>query len=144
MTSWYINLIIVLLFLALLVIIAQILLDRSKFPKIKPKQENDSTYEKIKQLKNELREDTRDKTPVNPVFDILVKHKKTDSIVSKYKPQFSVERAAKLEELQEELDVTKKDITEDGIEDVQEEKLKVPNYNEGKRERKIEELIRKT
>jgi len=151
------GIVVISLFLILLVIIAQILLDkRNKFLNIKTPESNDNaTYEKIKQLKNELRQDTKDRTAKNPVLDILIKHKKADSLVSKYKykPEFSVDKPLKLEELQEELDVTKKDITEEEIDDVEEDtkehqKTTKPFANIQKIEkkaehRKIEDLIGK-
>lgn len=142
--GWIENTLIILLFMVLLIIIAQIIIDKNNIYKKSKKEKTvfeTDTAQKIKQLKNEINKSLQNDTDSKePVLDILVKHKKADKVLSKSKPHFSLETPLKLEELQEELDLSKKDIMEEEVDDV-EDNNKKNKFNE--KERKIEDLIQK-
>jgi hypothetical protein len=94
--------------------VAHLLLTRlelKNLPKTTKEKSNiEINNEIIKQLKYELRNDIKLKEEKSPVLDILIKHKKTNKILSLHKPEFSQKTPLKLSELQEELDVVKRDI----------------------------------
>jgi hypothetical protein len=109
------------LFLILLVIVAHLLLTRTELRNLsksaKEKSEIEINNEIIKQLKNELKKDSNSKEEKSPVLDILIKHKKTNKIINTqnniHKSEFSQKTPLKLSELQEELEVVKRDVSDE-------------------------------